>query len=724
MRREHLPCFSLLILSLLVIGGTFAPTYGEIPQVINYQGKVTDTGGSPVADGAYSMTFAIFDVETGGTALWSEIHGSVQITGGIFSVVLGESTALDLDFNQDYWLDIQIESDPQTPRQPLGSVGYSFMSSGLVAGTEVVGSVTAGALSAIHAINTAPVDYTCGLRGESFSTLGTGVYGQASASIGENYGVYGESNSSSGHGVYGWASSTVGLNYGVYGLTSSSSGYAGYFDGNARVTGDLTVDGDILGVGDITAVNAGTGLSGGGTSGDVTLHVAIPVDLQDSSSVPIISIRNTGTGYGISGEASSTTGRGVYGNVTATEGLAHGIYGESSSTSGRGVTGRATATGGTTFGVRGTSASTEGRGVYGYATASDGSNYGVYGKSNSVYGTGVYGEAANTDGYYSYGVQGVTYGEGHGVYGRSYTTVGEGYGIYGESNSTSGGGVYGHAMSGSGEAYGVYGKSYAYNGCGVYGLAYDTSGLNYGVYGQSSSTFGRGVYGIADNSGGQTVGVVGQSNSTSGYGVFGAANSSSGTNYGVYGQTNSSLGYAGYFDGDVHVDGTFSKSAGSFLIDHPLDPENKLLRHNFMESPENLVVYRGKVELDGNGEAVVEMPGYFKALTKEAEATVNLTPIGKPYLFGYEMHESGHAFTVFGEPNREIAWTVYADRDDPTMRRLRRPVEEDKGPDNKYCDNGELLDPVAYGYPESRGRDYEIHEKEHKRTEVERSRME
>jgi hypothetical protein len=40
------------------------------------------------------------------------------------------------------------------------------------------------------------------------------------------------------------------------------------------------------------------------------------------------------------------------------------------------------------------------------------------------------------------------------------------------------------------------------------------------------------------------------------------------------------------------------------------------------------------------------------------------------------------------------------------MRQLARPVEEDKGPDNKYCDRGELLYPTAYGYPETMGRDY------------------
>jgi hypothetical protein len=37
-------------------------------------------------------------------------------------------------------------------------------------------------------------------------------------------------------------------------------------------------------------------------------------------------------------------------------------------------------------------------------------------------------------------------------------------------------------------------------------------------------------------------------------------------------------------------------------------------------------------------------------------------------------------------------------------------VEEDKGPDNKLCNRGELLYPTAFGYPESMGRDYQAKE--------------
>jgi hypothetical protein len=183
----------------------------------------------------------------------------------------------------------------------------------------------------------------------------------------------------------------------------------------------------------------------------------------------------------------------------------------------------------------------------------------------------------------------------------------------------------------------------------------------------------------------------------SSYGVHGY----SGTGFAISGQTSS--GYAGYFNGDVHVTGTLTKGGGMFVIDHPLDPENKLLRHNFVESPENLLIYRGRVMLDSNGEAVVQMPDYFEALAKEDEATVSLTSVGRPFLTGYEWRSDLRSFTVYGEPHREVAWMALADRDDPVIHEIGGPVEEWKGPDNKLCDRGELLYPIAYGYPKSMG---------------------
>ena len=582
-------CQRIRSLVLLLIFMTALPVFSEIPQVINYQGKVTDTGGIPVADGIYNVAFVIFDAATGGTELWNSGVQSIAVSEGIFNVLLGEipMLSLDLPFDEDYWLEVDIEGDIQSPRERLGSMGYSYMASGLVPGTEVNGSVTSGTLSAIKAVNTATTGPAYGGYFQSSSITGLGIFGSALSTSGTNYGGRFESYSPDGRAVFGYATATTGQNYG------------GRFQSN------------------------------------------------------------------------STSGTGIYGSAAATTGYNYGVYGQSSSTSGYGVYGETSATTGTNYGVYGRNYSTSGYGVFGHATASTGTNYGVYGRSDSP--------------------------SGHGVRGYAPTTTGSTYGIYGKSDSTSGYGVYGEASATTGETHGVFGRNYSTNGYAVSGFATASTGTNYGVFGMSYST--------------------------SGYAVSGFATAYTGTNYGVCGTTWSTDGFGGLFGGDVLVTGNFSKGSGSFLIDHPLDPENMLLRHNFMESPENLVVYRGKAQLDKNGEAVVEMPEYFGALTKEDDATVNLTPIGKPYLFGYEMKNENEGFTIFGEPNREIAWTVYADRDDPVIHELARPVEEAKGPDNKYCDQGKLLYPKAYGYPENMGRDYEQHERERVRMEEERARM-
>jgi len=351
-------------------------------------------------------------------------------------------------------------------------------------------------------------------------------------------------------------------------------------------------------------------------------------------------------------------------------------------------------------------------GNYGYLGTTD---YGAYGYHNSgnegrlgEVNAGVWGR--NNAGHFGY-----LGGPSLGAYGRHGTSQNYGqlgatlYGVYGYHQTS---GCYGYI---GGDTCGVYGYSNVAARAGVYGQG---GGINgYGVRGQHNAS---GNFGLIGHS---SAGVMGRCYDAGHSGVIGYYGSNIGSlgkgssgvdgwsvaGYGVHGGSTS--GYAGYFDGDVHITGTLSKAHGSFLIDHPLDPENKVLRHMFVESPENLCIYRGKIALDAAGEGTVELPSYFKALTKEEEATVTLTPIGRPFVAGYEWRPGFASFTVYGEPGREVSWVAYADRDDPVARMLTKPVEEDKGPDNKVCNRGELLNPEAYGYPESSGRDYRFGER-------------
>jgi hypothetical protein len=243
------------------------------------------------------------------------------------------------------------------------------------------------------------------------------------------------------------------------------------------------------------------------------------------------------------------------------------------------------------------------------------------------------------------------------------------------------------------------------NKYGVYGEASGNAGYKYGVSGEASGDdIGTkyGVHAYATGAEGIKYGVYGSATGAEGmkYGVYGSATGDSGTNFGVYGIVNGTDNYAGYFVGNVKIVGNLSKGGGGFLIDHPLDPLNKTLRHNFVESPENLCLYRGKAQLDSKGKATVKMPDYFAALTKEEEALVNLTPIGKtPFPSSYEWNKKFTAFTIYGTPDTEVAYLVLADRDDPVIHQLASPVEEEKGDTEK----GKLFYPEAYGYAKGMG---------------------
>jgi parallel beta-helix repeat protein len=97
-----------------------------VPQTINYQGYLEDSGGIPV-NGTVNMDFAIYDAPTGGALLWSETQSGVTVTEGAFSVALGIANAIDLPFDAQYYLGVDVNGDGEmTPRAVLVSVPYAF----------------------------------------------------------------------------------------------------------------------------------------------------------------------------------------------------------------------------------------------------------------------------------------------------------------------------------------------------------------------------------------------------------------------------------------------------------------------------------------------------------------------------------------------------------------------------------------------------------------------
>jgi hypothetical protein len=239
-------------------------------------------------------------------------------------------------------------------------------------------------------------------------------------------------------------------------------------------------------------------------------------------------------------------------------------------------------------------------------------------------------------------------------------------------------GVQGRHENVTGDGRGVFGVSQSNSGIGTSGYASSITGATAGIFGSAESPNGIGVSGYAASIDGATVGVFGGSESITGTGVVGIAYSVTGENAGVYGSTNSPFGWAGYFDGDVNVVGTLFKSAGSFRIDHPLDPENKYLSHSFVESPDMMNIYNGNVTLDANGEAWVVLPSYFEALNKDFR--YQLTPIGGPgpNLFVAEPVSSNQFKIAGGTSGLIVSWQVTGIRQDAYALANPIIVEQDK----------------------------------------------
>jgi hypothetical protein len=154
--------------------------------------------------------------------------------------------------------------------------------------------------------------------------------------------------------------------------------------------------------------------------------------------------------------------------------------------------------------------------------------------------------------------------------------------------------------------------------------------------------------------------------------------------------------YGIYAVGDVGASGI-----KPFMIDHPLDPEHKYLRHFSMESDEVLNMYRGTATLDAAGQAVVQLPDYFHSIN--IDFSYQLTPIGAPAgtYIASEINAAGEFTIAGGAPGQKICWNVFAQRNDPYVQQnaAKTLVESDK----KAPDQGLYLMPELYNQPKEKG---------------------
>jgi hypothetical protein len=167
----------------------------------------------------------------------------------------------------------------------------------------------------------------------------------------------------------------------------------------------------------------------------------------------------------------------------------------------------------------------------------------------------------------------------------------------------------------------------------------------------------------------------------------------------VFGLRTDPAGVAGFFDGGVTVangDLTVVNGNKPFKIDHPLDPQNKYLLHNAVESSERKNVYDGVVLLDEDGEAWVELPEWFEALN--GDFRYQLTAVGgsAPGLHVAEELSENRFKIAGGEEGMKVCWQLTGSRKDRWAAANPFEVEQEKHEEER----GRYLEPSLYDAPE------------------------
>jgi hypothetical protein len=405
-------------------------------------------------------------------------------------------------------------------------------------------------------------------------------------------------------------------------LTSCSAGQILQWNGSKWACSSV-------GSGTITGVLAGTDLTGGGTAGTVTLNL-------DTTKVPRLAVANTftanqlivGGGSGFALRVSppdAATGSGLAGTPALQS------VGSSADPNGLAVGG----IGVTAFGGTGGSANVSGNGgdaIDAFAGLGQGGNGGI-----GISASG------------------------------------------GSSNAANGGD--GVVANGGGSAL-------FYGGDGVF-----ATGGPGGTGNNFSSTSGNGVVGVGGPGGFQEAdgsGAIftGGSASFGGFGIEVFAGSDS----------------AAFFSGDIIVTGAISAGTKDFKIDHPLDPANKYLIHASVESSEMINIYTGNVSTDGQGEAQIQLPDWFEAVNSDFR--YQLTVIGQFAQAIVSSKVANHRFAIKTDrPNVEVSWQITGVRQDAFAKAHPLVVEQEKN----QRERGFYLHPELYGAAAEKGISWNHH---------------
>ncbi|MDD3679790.1 MAG: hypothetical protein PHX72_02980, partial [Candidatus Shapirobacteria bacterium] len=242
------------------------------PNLISFQGRLTNTVGTPI-HATVSASFKIYDVDEGGSALWSETKNITTNIDGIFNTMLGSSNPVDPSVfadNVNLWLGITIEGDDEMePRQQIATVGYAY-NSRYLQGYPASTSATAETVPVIDSngylilASSSPrvesISGTFGLMGEAITIQSTGGAGGGDILIQPDTDTEGQvivysgtttdnsftvqnANITTGTLIYAEAG-TSGSNYNLLELASGSpltTKFTVDYAGNTNIAGNLSI---------------------------------------------------------------------------------------------------------------------------------------------------------------------------------------------------------------------------------------------------------------------------------------------------------------------------------------------------------------------------------------------------------------------------------------------------------------------------------------------------
>jgi hypothetical protein len=375
-----------LLLSAIVCIFIFAATaMSTVPSLINFQGTMADSNGNPLNSTISLMRFSIYPDSVGGSVLWSENHSNVQVSDGLFRVILGSSTAFPSTlFNGSRrWLAIRALPDMQdmTPRVPMVTVPYAYRTKEADHSTfadtagwadfavplHVTGDTASAAI--IWGTNTTGTGYA--IEGENSNTHTYGFL------AGNYYGAFGYNQNLNrgflGHNDYGvWGTHGFSGNNGYLG----SSSYGVYGEHNGGTTGFL--GGAWGGAFGSSPTGQYWGYLGFVSAGTYGYSTAGPWGLLGNDSIGVFGNSTVSSGGGVYGRYGTSGPTGWLGRSS------YGVYGRHNN-------GHYGYIGGSTVGIYGRNSNNN----YGYI---GGGSYGVYGNSSSTSGYGGYFYASGSGG--------------------------------------------------------------------------------------------------------------------------------------------------------------------------------------------------------------------------------------------------------------------------------------------------------------------------------------